>query len=380
MINIHYISFYGEADNDRNLNIVPASITKAYYIISALKRAGLKVTVFSTAGTKNRFRCHYKRYKVQIDKDEKIIYMDIFGSKYKIIRGLALLWTWLQLFIYLVFNVKTGEKVIVYHSCSYKYSILFARLFKRFHLIFEVEEIYNASLGKGKDAQRKEIQYLKNADAYILVNDLMAERCCFGDKPFIVSYGSYSIPRIKSNYFEDEYIHMVYAGIIEKKKLGAFIAVESAQYLTDKYKLHVLGFGRQEHIEELKKLIIEINDETGRESVVYHGSVYGNEYSQFLNKCHIGLSTHTMEGDFVDLTFPSKLLVYIAHDVIPVCSRIPCVENSGVANSVVFYNENTPHAVAEAVMTIDINMKRNISDILIQLDKDFVKELRELLK
>lgn len=380
MKNTHYIAYYGKSDNDRNLYIFPAGITKASYIISALKRAGYEVTVFSTAGTKNRFSCHYKHCEVQIDKQEKTIYTDTFGSKYKIIRGLALIWMWIQLFVYLMLDVKAGENVIIYHSCSYRYPILFARLVKRFRLIFEIEEIYNASEGKAEDEQRKEIQYLDKADAYILVNDLMAEKCCFGNKPFIVSYGCYSIPRIDSSHFEDEYIHIVYAGIIEKKKLGAFIAVESARYLADKYQLHILGFGYQEHIEDMKKLIAEVNDGNGRESVIYHGSVYGHEYSEFLNKCHIGLSTHTMKGDFVDLTFPSKLLVYIAHDVIPVCSSISCVENSKIADSVVFYHENTPQAVAEAVMSINLSEKRNLSDILIQLDKDFVEELSELLK
>lgn len=380
MRNIHYIAYYGKPDNDRNLNIVPAGMTKVSYIISALKRAGYQVTLFSTAGTKNRFGCHYKRYEEWVDNDERTIFINTFGSKYKVIRGLALLWMWLQLFIYLVFDVKTGEAVIVYHSCSYKYPILFARLFKRFNLVFEVEELYNASLGKGKNIQEKEIKYLKNADAYILVNDLMAERCGFRDKPFIVSYGSYAIPIMKSSHFEDVYIHIIYAGIIEKKKLGAFIAVESARYLTDKYKLHILGFGCQEDIEDLKKLISEVNEYIGRESVIYHGIVYGNEYSEFLKKCQIGLSTHTMEGDFVGLTFPSKLLVYIAHNVIPVCSPISCVEISKIADSIVFYCENTPQAVAQAVMSINISEERNLSDLLVNLDKDFLKELRNLLK
>ena len=158
MENVHYIAYYGKLDNHRNLYIYPAAVAKASYVISALKQVGYKVTVLSTAGTKNRYSCRYRRYEKEIDDQETIIYVDSFGSKHKLLRGFLKIWILLQLFYYLMVFVKPNDKVIVYHSTSYKWPLLAARALKKFYLIFEVEEIYAASFGKSKKRQNKEIE------------------------------------------------------------------------------------------------------------------------------------------------------------------------------------------------------------------------------
>lgn len=377
MKNIHYIAHYGKHDNNRNLNISSAGISKMSYIITSIKKAGFNINVLSTAPTRNRFWCHYKWHELQVDTQEKNIYIDIFGSNFRFLRGLSLFWIWIQMLYYIFLKVKKNDTILIYHSCFYMIPILIAKKLKNIHLVIEVEEIYNASLGNEKPAQEREIRYLKIADSYILVNDLMAGICGFS-KPYITSYGNYLIPQVTSSKESAQCIHLVYAGIIEKIKYGAFIAVECARFLTEEYKVHILGFGEDIYIKELKSRISEVNQYVGREAVIYYGSMHGEEYSRFLAKCHFGLSTHINKGDYVDLTFPSKLLVYIAHHLIPVCSRIACVEKSKIAQSVVFYNGNEPRAVAEAVMST--KLKKNTSqEILNQLDQEFISSLKNIL-
>jgi len=380
MKTVHYMCYYATTNDERNLAAHPAGTTKMTYVIQSIKKAGYFVKVFSTAPTKNRFLCHYKSKYITIDDQQSVYYIDTFGSRFKFIRFLLIFWNRIQVLKYIFLNIKENDTLLVYHSPAYINTLKIAKFFKRFYLIVEVEEIYSVATNKRKKLQREEIQYLKMVpDGYILVNDIMAKILNF-NKPYIVSYSSYNLPKINGQTYESEKINVIYAGIIEKKKQGAFIAANTARYLNQKYFINILGFGQQNDLIELSNIIDEINKEKGFEIIKFHGSLRGSQYSDFLSKCHIGLSTHTMEGDFVDLSFPSKLLVYIAHNVIPVCAKIPCVLRSKISDCVVYYKDNTPESVAEAITGIDLSIKKDMRQLISDLDSQFLLELDNLIK
>lgn len=380
MEKIHYIAYFGNISNDRNLYIVPSGISKMSYVISSLKKSNCNVQIFSTAITRNNFMCHYKGYEEVIDEQERVKYIDTFGSKLKLIKFFSILWMYIQLIIYLLFKVKKDEKVIVYHSTSYKLAILFTRMIKRYKLIFEVEELYSAADNENKYRQQKEIRYLSKADAFIVVNDLMAQKCGFDNKPHLVLYGNYEIPKINEYKFSEDNINVVYAGVIGKKNSDAFLAVESAAYVSNKYKIHILGYGPQENIDELEKLINQTNLRAKRNAVVYHGCLTGQEYSDFLSSMQIGLSTRVLTNDLSNFTFPSKLLVYLSHGLRPVCSPIDCVKYSRIAEGVTFYEENKPEYVADAIHSIKPNELVKQNEILLNLEKVFLSNLNDFLK
>ena len=75
------------------------------------------------------------------------------------------------------------------------------------------------------------------------------------------------------------------------------------------YHLHVLGFGTQEQVNEIKSLIIETDAES-KASVSYEEILSDEEYSNFIHKCHIGLSTQN-SGSYSNALFPSKIFSYI---------------------------------------------------------------------
>src|SRR5690606_35053088 len=106
-------------------------------------------------------------------------------------------------------------------------------------------------------------------------------------------------------------------------------SVLAMNYLPNKYRLHILGFGNNSDIEELKKLINYVNKEKGYECCRYYGSLDGEKYSEFLLDCDIGLNPQK-EGEYMDFAFPSKILSYLAHGLEVVSTRIKSVEQSKV--------------------------------------------------
>lgn len=380
MKKIHYIAYYGNIKDSRNLYLTPSGISKMSYVISSLKKAGYEVNVFSTAYTKNKYKCHYKKRTDRIDKGEKVTYIDTFGSEKKLVRGMAILWMYLQLIIYLLFEVSKGEKVIFYHSNSYVYPVKVIKVLRRIHLIFEVEELYTAAAMKNEIAQKKEIKYLNIADSYILVNDIIAERCGLNSKPHIVLYGNYTLPKLKpESISSNELVNVVYAGFIGKEDSDAFLAVESVNFLNEKYIMNILGYGSNENIQLINKKINQVNKLLNRKAVIFHGSLYGQEYSDFLAKMQIGVSPRVLENDLSNFTFPSKVLVYLAHNLVPVCSPIDCIKKSKIVSSIYFYNNNTPSSVAEGILSVNLNENHDYSVILRKLDTEFIKDLKKLL-
>ncbi|CAA9203661.1 hypothetical protein FLA105534_04841 [Flavobacterium bizetiae] len=268
---------------------------------------------------------------------------------------------------------------MVYHSYLLNKVVNFCRFFANFKLIYEVEEIYQAAWQNSNKKIKHEIEALQNADAFIFVNDVMNQKCNHHNKPFIVCYGNYNNKKIAKsiNY---NIINIVYAGFIGGKDSDVMLAIDSAEFLPDNYFLNVLGYGTEENIKGMKNKIKEINVKCGKEIVEYFGCLSGDEYDNFLKKCQIGLSTRVLIDEYSDFTFPSKVLVYLSNNIIPVSSKINCILNSKVSESIVFYDENSPASVAEAIVSIDVNKYYSQDkDVITDLDSKFILDFNKLL-
>lgn len=378
MNTVHYIAYYGKADNCRDLHIAPSSITKASYIISAIKRAGFKVSVFSTAETKKRFFCHYGYYEEHIDEQETNIYIDTFGSKYKFVRILAILWAMFQLFFYLVTKVKKGEQVLIYHSCLYRLPIYWARKFNKFRLILEVEEVYTNAIPCSERLKRRELRFIESADRYIFITELLNQKFNLNNKPYCILYGTYQVEPVRHISFDDEKIHVVYAGTFCKHKAGAYRAISAAEFLDDRYHLHIIGFGSDDEKLAVQDAIEKIRGKTAC-TVTYDGLLRGEQYTDFLQKCHIGLSTQEPEGEYNETSFPSKVLSYMANGLRVVSIKIKVLEICKVANLLYFYNDNSGEKIAEAIKRIDINDGYNSRVILSELDREFCRAIVQVV-
>jgi hypothetical protein len=203
--------------------------------------------------------------------------------------------------------------------------------------------------------------------------DLLAEKLN-NNKPFVIIYGNYTVPEKLANPTNDGKIHLLYAGIIDSHKAGAFNAIETALFLNENYMMHIIGFGE---IEKLQDRIQEIN-KTSQCKVFYEGIKQGEEYIRFCQSCHIGLSTQNTEGAYTDTSFPSKILSYLGMGLNVISGDIKCVSSSSICSLVNYYN-GTPRDIAEAIITIDLKSSEYIKAQIQKLDNQFLKSINKLI-
>lgn len=376
---VHYIGQYSENIDFRNLRVFPSAITKINYLVSCLLRSGYEVIVFSPAETKNTFFCHYRSITSQIENNFFVKYIDTFGGPNLLLKSLSRIWTYIQMVYYLLYSVKKNEIVLVYHTWIYRWPIRIVKLFKKINLYYEVEEIFHAAWKKSPRSIKNEISFLKGANGYIVVNDLMKDKL-FTNKPIVVCYGSYKSTYIEKDIANSECIQIVYAGSIEGVQSDVFLAINIISYLPNNYCLNILGYGTQEHISKMEEEIVTKNNSLGRTAIRYYGCMSGLEYYSFLAKSNIGLCTRLLENIYSDYTFPSKILVYLGNNLIPVCTPISSLMKSSINNYLVFSDDNNPESLAKAILSIDSTIKVDFGKVINMLDNNFCLELATLLE
>lgn len=376
---IHYICQYNNHRSNRDLLVFPSSLTKIDYVKGALKEANYKIVLFSVAEG-NISNCKFiNSTQVQIDSQESHIYINTFGRSKLIFKVVSRLLMFLQLLYYLFFKVKKGETVLFYHSMVIVPIVSFFRLLSNKSIYFEVEESFAAAYGQSQYKIDKECRYWHNASGYICVNDIIAEKSKL-KKNVAVCYGDYKTKVIPVKAPPKDKIQILYAGVIEKEGTDAFIAAETAAYLNREYCVNILGYGEDANIFLLKKRIEEVNSQLGYEGVVYHGCLHGRAYIDFMYNCHIGLTTRVLLDSLSDYTFPSKTLVYLCNNLIPVCSPISCIKKSAIRDYIYFCDDITPKSVAQTILTIDLTRNVDYTNILSELDKNFVLKLKEVFE
>lgn len=371
---IHYIGEYYNANAHRQLSYSPAGILKMDYMIDALSGYDDPLNIFSTSRT---LKSGYYKKKVCIEDNRKYIYRSTFFAKGKIIRRFERWLAIFQLLIYILFTVKKGDSVVAYHERYYQPWLSLTRKIKNYNLIYEVEELYTVAANLSAKMISKEKDNL-SADAYVFSTESLNEIVNKQKKPYVVSHGTYRLPPIYNKGFDDEQIHIVYAGTFNRTKGGAEIAINSAYYLNEQYHLHICGFGNDSEIDFVKNLIDDISAKT-KCKITFEGKKIGEEYLEFLQSCQIGLSTQKPEGDYNNTSFPSKILAYLANGLQVVTVKIPVIEASKVGDAVYYYNESDPKMVAETIMKIDMNSAPDTRKIVSQLDRDFRNELHAMI-
>lgn len=380
---VHYFCF-GVDDRTRDtLTYFPSAQPKIRYIIDTIKRNGYTTNMVSSCSIKkNGF---FKRQSYSIDHMEKHIYFSSFKSSNKLINKISILFSFIQFIFYIVFIVKKGDLILIYHSLYYLKPIRILNKIKKFKFILEVEEIYSYLSEENRKFENEELELINSASAYLLVNDLLDEKIPLGSKKAIISYGNYNVPKLLryENFEYENYSNVVYAGVIENIRKAAFMAVESARYLNGNFRVHILGFGNEEDIFNLKEKIKQINSELNTEMVIFHGSMSGDQYHKFLQACNIALSCHIYDENMrasADYTFPSKIITYMANGLNVVSTDIRSVRKSALGKYITFFSENSPMEMAKAILSVSNVTQVNMRDVIKDLDKHFKIELGKLLE
>ena len=373
---IHYIGpYYEESQKHRNLHIQLSGLAKMDYVLSALRRTGFEINVFSPAPTQNKFLCHYPSVSVTLDSLTKIRYADTIGGPSIIIKLVSRIWSYAQL-LYFLLRIKSNEKILLYHSNQYRYLINLILKIKKINLFIQVEEIYNVIQRKSIKEQRSEIKYLKCADGYIFVNDIIASHVNLNKKPHIVCYGDYRIKPRKSK-LNNGHINVVFSGLIGDEKSAVYLSLNAANLLPDNYQLHITGYGSALHIKQMINRISLINRQMKREMVIYHGCLNNTDNADLISTFDIGLATSDCNSFESLFMFPSKISVYLGAGISVLASPLGCIKESRLSPIITLSKDNTPSAIADGIVSIIVN-KTDINSVLNRLNEEFVNDLIKL--
>lgn len=295
-------------------------------------------------------------------------------SKFGRIRSLIAVQLWLLKV--LLFDTKRGENIIVYHSAALMPIIKLGKKIKGFNLILEVREIYSDI--QTHINKKRELEYFKLADKFIFATELLNKKLNYNHRPYIVAPGIYhsSIDQTITKW-NDGKIHLVYGGNFRRAKGGAIGAIQLAEYLPINYVIHILGSGDQKSMEDVNNLINNQNKKNGAK-VIYEGVLRGKAFTEFLQRCDIGLSTQNSEGEFNNSSFPSKILTYLSAGLEVISSNIPAVSTSPIGKFVHYYENQTPEMIANRI--ISITNKLNSTEILSHLNSKLTKDFKEFYR
>ena len=373
-MNYKFITYYSD-DKDRG-NSFLAATNKLDYIFSCLGKLGHTVAVLSESSVSLNGKILPKKDAI-INGVVKIKYPIAFPGKNLIQKIIRKLFSSFLLKRFLNRNLNCGETVFIYHSVTdHKYlSKLIKR--KKLNVILEVEEIYG-DVSNNQKLRQREMEFFKCANSYLFPTQLLDKAINKSGKPSVIIHGTYNVEKDYGEKFNDERIHCVYAGTFDPRKGGAAAAAEAAEYLDDRYQIHILGFGSEKDREVLIHQINDLQCKT-RCKLTFEGLKSGAEYIRFIQKCDIGLSTQNPDAAFNNTSFPSKILSYMANGLRVVSIRIPAIECSAIGDYISYYDEQTPQKIAEAIMHVNMNDKNNSKEIIAELNKKFRKEINDLI-
>ena len=371
---IVYLGHY-EADEKRHTS--PAGVTLMNYIIGAVNEAGYNLTVISPAPLINVEE--REREEAFINKKTKCIFLPTV----KLNKSLGIFGRYMcadkrskNLDMELDLTVNDGDTLIVYHSLTLLRAVQRIKRRKNIKLIIQVCEIYADVIGEEK-IKKSELEFFTLADSYIFSSPMLEKQINTSHKPYVICLGKYSTEKELTQRKNDGVLHIVYAGTLDPRK-GAGTAVEAAAHLSDKYHLHILGFGNKKQREDIINKIEETN-RLSKAKITYDGCLKGEEYTRFIQGCHIGLSTQSPQAEFNLTSFPSKILVYLSNGLRVISVRLPAIELSSIGKAVYYYENSNPLCIAEAIMKVDITDSYDGKGLLNELHKNFIKDIKKLL-
>lgn len=373
---IFYAGFY-DLNKSNRMFAIPA-VAKMDYIISALNQSGYRVEIISPSFIlESKYQFH-KGGKKRINSKTSLWLPPSVGMLTKYGKYFGAFFSFFFWFFKLL-TLKSSDTLILYHAPILTHPVKIARKIKKFQLIVEVEEIYTLAFNRNLKGLKKEINFIKTADKHILVNNLIADTINLNKQKSIVCYGPYKIDtEVEPKRFFDDKIHLVYAGSFSKTKGGVHNAVQAAELLSDDYVMHILGFGENHVVKELKEYIANINKKS-KCKVIFEGQKQGEEYFSFMKGCDIGLNPQKW-GDYMLYAYPSKVLVYVNMGLNVVTSPLKTLKMSTINTYLNYTLEETPKALAEAILNVKLYSKEELRNVVNSLNDDFVLKIDSLIR
>lgn len=372
---IYYLGYYAKPALAPSRHAFPSAVTKMDYVMDCLGRLGYRVICLSMSPV-YRGKAEPER-EVELSSSSRLILLPSAGRRWKLDLPVQRLLNKFYTAAGVFRTVPRGATVVAYHSLAYSRILRFLKRFKGVKLILEVEESYSDVSGSKNDSL-KERRIFDAADGFICSSPTLLEAVDRAGRPSCVAFGSYLKPERKKTSFRDGRTHAVYSGTFDRRKKGALNAVAASDYLGEGYVVHVIGFGSKEDTDELERLA-EDHNRRGGSTVEVLPALYGDEYTAFLQKCDIGLSSQAMDAEFVGTSFPSKILVYLANGLKVVSGRLASIRGTLLESALFQYSEDDPKAIAACIENAAHSRSANCDEVLERLDEEFLADLQCVL-
>lgn len=384
MSELKYIAYYSDPDESKHRNAAPSADTKIDYIVSVLTREGCNVKVISKCGVENceSILKYYEDYAIE-KNGTMVRFVPSLTSKFRPLRFFTRIYTNLKINRLIKKEcLNTDCKILIYHSLGMCSIIKYLKKHKK-SFTLEVEEIYSDVMAKKKKQNREKEDFMFSAaSSYIFSTELLNREINSGNKPYVVCNGTYNTTQklVEEKIFDDkDKNHCVYAGTFDPRKGGVTAAISAAEFLSENYHMHILGFGNEEETKSMKDLISEVSKKSVA-TVTYDGLLSSEEYIRFIQSCDIGLSTQNPDAAFNATSFPSKILSYMSNGLRVVSIRIPAIEGSAIGKYMYYYDKQTPEEIAKAIMTVNLNDDYNGRQVISKLDAEFSYDIAKLME
>ena len=370
---IKFVGYYGLENGPCTRANCPAANNKMSYLIEKLNQLGNSVHVISPSWSVDPKVLFEWKKDVIVHDNFKVTFVPSFPTNNRYAQYLRDVFTKIWLFFYLLRHVRCNEEIIVYHSPALIAVIHWIKRIKKIKIILDVEEIYSDIHELGEKVRKNEMQFIHCADKYIFSTEMLEEKLNISQKPAMIWYGVYKVEEDRMKRFDDGKIHIVYAGNLEPRK-GSHIAVKTAEFLDERYHIHIIGYGDESSI---KQLIQETREKTLCR-LSFDGTLRGEEYISFLHSCSIGLCTQEPIASYNETSFPSKVLSYLSNGLRVIAIEINSLKKSKIS-SLLYYYHGEPRKVADVIKIMDMNDGYDSRHLIDSLDREFSNNLSSLL-
>ena len=370
---LRYFSYYGCNDPERRRDNSPAADTKMDYIIEVLNRIGYDVEHVSLAQSATpKYISGYCEKK----GNNTFRYFASFGKTLSPLRVFNRWFVHIQFLTWCLFNLKPNEQVLVYHSLGFDADFLFLKKVKGIRIIGDIEEIYQDVSKQKISKEKNEYRFIEICDKFLFPNTVLNERLNKNNRSYLVCHGIYKANEIVAEKFSDGKIHLLYSGTFDPVKGGAVASIRMAEFLPENYHLHITGFGDDTAVlSELRRI-----KNVAKCDITYHGYLDNEAFVNLMQSCSIGLCTQDPTSLLNLTSFPSKILNYMANGLVVLSGRNRAIEESSIADVIYYYDEQSPKAMADAVLRIEYSDLEEGRNLLNELDRHFKDGLEELIQ
>lgn len=376
MRTIKYLGFYAGNNLLGERVFTPSVTNKMNYIVEALNQAGFSSWIISPVNVLSKKFKFDKGFTTVLNNNCKATYFDSIYGDNVIFKFFGKIIIMFQLILFLLRNVKSGEKILVYHHPLFFVPLFLCKKIKNITIILEVEEIYQNIWPINFLERISENLLLKLSDQYIVVSETLASK--FPEKSKIIMHGNYIQYSCLSNKsVKHNSVNILYAGSIDKIRNAAFYAAECSELLPDNYVMNICGYGNDSDIKDILNLIDSINKKVGIEKCVFHGLLLGDDYKKLLQNCDIALNIQK-NYDGIQYSLPSKIIAYLSANLKVITSRLESLHNSPFSSYFEFIDDYSPEGIADVIKKIDLSRNTSARELMEELHLNVCKKLNIL--